>query len=155
MREMIIDLARMYHAALSHEFQELLRALAFRRGPSRAAPRIGVLLARIAHLAQSRMHQRLNLAGYKSVVDEEVFLHTERRVASLEVAGAIIEHARAQRQVLCASRRTNWVGLYEAELVQRAFQRRRREETARDRIAAKLIERYPHGACDGSGVYLT
>ncbi len=90
------------------------------------------------------MHQRLNLAGYKSVIDEEVFLHAERGVASLEVASAIIDNPMTQRQVLRARRGTNRIGLYEAELVHRALQRRGREEAARDCIVAKLIERYIH-----------
>jgi hypothetical protein len=45
-----------------------------------------------------------------------------------------------QHQVLRARGRPDGVGLHEAECVQRARQRRWREETARDRSAPQVIE---------------
>ena len=60
------------------------------------------------------MHQRLHRPRQKPVVDEEVFLDVQLRVASLEIAGAVALHPVAQRQVLRPRRRTNGVGLYNA-----------------------------------------
>ena len=63
------------------------------------------------------MHQRVHLVGDETVVDEEVFVNVERRVTALEVSGAIVLDAVAQRQVLRARRRADRVGLDEAEFL--------------------------------------
>ena len=131
-REVGIHLARMDDAVLAHEVQHRLRLL-----PARLRPR----LARGA-----RMHQRVQRARHEAVVDEEVLLDRQPRIAALEVARAVAGHAMAQRQVLRACRGADRVGLHEAELLDRLRQRRRLEQRAGDRVAAQVVEgRRLHG----------
>jgi len=75
------------------------------------------------------------------VIDEESFVEIELRIPPLEIAGAVVVDAMAKRQVLCARRRTNRVGLDETKLRDRSWQRRRAEEAATDGVAAQLVER--------------
>jgi hypothetical protein len=70
------------------------------------------------------MHQCLKLARQEPIVDEEVFLDREIRVTPLEIAGAVIRDAVAKREVLRPCRRTDRISLDEAQLVDRALQRR-------------------------------
>ena len=124
--EELVHLARMHDAALAHELEQRLRA------PLRDdAPR---------RLPDARVHQRLLLARQEAVVDEVVLLDRELRIAPLEVTGAIVLHAMAQRQVLRTRRRADRVGLHEAELVDRAPEGRGREQAARDGVAAQVGE---------------
>src|SRR4051794_14269756 len=74
------------------------------------------------------------------VIDEHVLLDAERRVQPLEVARSITTDARPQRQILRACGRANRIGLYESKCVDRACQRGRPAETARDRHVTELVE---------------
>ena len=69
------------------------------------------------------MHQRLYGARHEAVVDEEIFLDVELRVAAFEVAGTVVLDAMTQYQVLSARRRANRIGLHKAQPVESAFQR--------------------------------
>ena len=62
------------------------------------------------------MHQRVHFARHEAVVDEEVLLDRQLRIAALEVTGTVVDDAMAQRQVLRACRRADGIGLHEAEL---------------------------------------
>ena len=95
---------------------------------------------------RARMHQRVHRARHEAVVDEEVLFDGQPGIAPLEVAGAVVAHAVAQRQVLRARRRADRVGLHEAEALDRARQRGRREQAARHRVAAQRVEVDRHGA---------
>jgi hypothetical protein len=87
------------------------------------------------------MHQREVAARQEAVVDERVLVDPQARIAALEVADAVAGDAVAQDQVLGARRRADRIGLDEAELVDRARERRRLEERARDGVAAQVVER--------------
>jgi len=50
-----------------------------------------------------------------------------------------------QDQVLRAGRRTDRIGLHELQAMQRALQRRRREEALCDRHAPQLFDAHGHG----------
>src|SRR5690606_8647139 len=92
-----VDLARVDHAAALDELQHGAGLL-----PARARPR----LAR-----RSRVHQALRGARQYAVVDEEVFLDSEARVARLQLARPVGVDAVAQRQVLRAGGRADRVEL--------------------------------------------
>lgn len=62
----------------------------------------------------ARMQQRQRLARQETVVEEEGLFDRQLRVMSLQVAGAIIFHAMSENQILRASGRAHWVGLYES-----------------------------------------
>ena len=78
----------------------------------------------------ARMHQRVDLARHESVVDEEVLVHVDRRVRSLEIARVVVGNTVTQNQVLRSRGRTNRIGLHEAERVNRLLQRGRCERTS-------------------------
>ena len=78
-------------------------------------------------------------------------MDVESRVETLEITGAITGDAMAQREILRARRRPDRVGLDEAERVERALQRRRREEAARDRKAPQVVERHANRGLLGQG----
>jgi hypothetical protein len=61
------------------------------------------------------VHQLVRVARQEAVVDEVVLFQRHPRVPALQVAGAVVAHALAQRQVLGACRRTDRVGLHEAQ----------------------------------------
>src|SRR5436190_22113454 len=86
------------------------------------------------------MHQRVKRSRDEPVIDEDVLLDAERGVQPLEVTRSIARHAWPERQILRACRRANRIGLYECQFVDRACQRRRLAETARDRHVAELVE---------------
>src|SRR5579864_2757902 len=136
---MIVHFARMHTAALADELEQTF-SLLHPGGRPTASRRIFVLLAGLGHGVEPRMHQRMNRARHEAVVDEEVFLDAEFRVAALEIAGAVILDAMAQNQILSAGRRANRIGLDKSELVKRTLQRRRREEALRDGEAAEVVE---------------
>ena len=71
------------------------------------------------------MHQRQCGGAAEAVVDEDVLVDVEPRVAPLEVASAVAGNPVTQDQVLRARRRADRIGLDEAELVDRARERRR------------------------------
>ena len=96
--------------------------------------------------AAARVHQRLHGAGDEAVVHEEVLVDVETGIATLEIAGAVAGHAMPQREVLRARRRPDRVGLHEAERVERALQRGRREQAARDGAAPQVVEGHASGA---------
>src|SRR6478735_7656149 len=96
-------------AALAHEIEHLLLA----GGASAAACRP----------RRARVHQRADLARQEAVVDEEVLLDVEPRIAPRQIAGAVAGDAVTQRQVLRPGRGANRVGLDEAEPRDRAWQR--------------------------------
>src|SRR5713101_7850295 len=141
--EMIICLARMHTAAFANELEQRFRLLPALGGPTDAR-RIFILLSGLGHRRQPRMHQRMYRASHEAVVDEEIFLDAELRVAAFEIAGAIILDAMAQYQVLSAGWRANRIGLHKAEPVQRAFQRGGREEALRDGQTAQIVESDRH-----------
>jgi hypothetical protein len=126
-REVGLDVARMRWAVRADELEHVGRFPFRRRRP------------RLRHRA--RMHQREMPSRQEAVVDEGVFLDLQLRVAALEVAGAVAGDAVAQDQVLRARRRADRVGLDEAELVDRATERRRLEQRSRDGVAAQVVER--------------
>ena len=104
---MVIDLARVHGSARAYELQQELRPL-----PACSRPRpkacgwdrgIGAW-----------MHERLDGTCYEAVVNEEVFLDTEFRVALFEVAGTVVRDTMTKDQVLSARGSANWVGLNEA-----------------------------------------
>ena len=131
---MIVDFARMGATAFAHELQQKLRLLPARRGPRPTA------FGRDAAI-RARMHQRLDGARHEAVVDEEVLLDAELRVAAFEVAGTVVLDAMAQHQILSARRRADRVGLHKAQPVEGAFQRGGREEAAGDGKAPQVVER--------------
>jgi hypothetical protein len=88
------------------------------------------------------MHQRLHGTCHKAVVHEDVFVNIETGVPTLEITRVVTDDPVAQRQVLRTRRCTDGVGLYEAQSIERSFQRRLREETPRDRGAPKIVQRH-------------
>src|SRR5580704_16119924 len=130
---MTIDLLRMNHSALPHEFQHKLGALS----PA-GTPRHTSLSCHAG--GESRMHQRLQFARNEAVIDEEVFVDVELGVSSLQISCAIALNAMTQDQVLRTSRRANRIGLHESHVVKSAFKRGRRKQTTRDRKAPQVVE---------------
>mmetsp|Transcript_11496 Transcript_11496/g.46477 ORF Transcript_11496/g.46477 Transcript_11496/m.46477 type:complete len:269 (+) Transcript_11496:312-1118(+) len=102
--------------------------------------RVGQLPARGVPDAVRRswVHQRAQLGGDETVVDEEVLLQRQPWVAALQVTRAVASDTMPQRQVLRAGRRAQRVGLHEAaESLDGLGQGRGREQAAGDGIAAQ------------------
>jgi len=99
------------------------------------------------------MHERLELPRDIAVVDEEVLFDFEANVdlpvQPLEVAGALAPDAVPKDQVLGAGGSADRIRLHEPHPIEGAFERRRREEAARDGEAAKVFEGKGGGAHDG------
>ena len=129
-REVRVDLGRVHGAALAHEVQHRLCLR-----PARLRPGLTGL---------ARVHQRRGRARQEAVVDEEVLLHRQPRVAALQLAGTVVAHAVAQDQVLRARRRAQRVGLHEAQALQRLWQRAGREQRAGHGVAAQVVESDRH-----------
>src|SRR5437868_3230006 len=108
---MIVDLARVDHAALTYERKNQLSPLSAARGPRQAAFRRN---ARV----RTRMHEPLHLPRHKAVVDEEIFFDAELSVAAFQITSAIIFDAMAQDEVLRARGSANWISLHKTELVE-------------------------------------
>ena len=123
-REMGVDLTRVNRAALLHE------------GEQRLCPAMAPRL----RFAGARVHQHLHRARQEAVVDEDVLFDPERGVAPLEITGAVAADAMPERQILRAGRRADRVGLHERQIVDRAAESRRREETAGDRETPEVVE---------------
>jgi len=134
----------MNRAACLHKLEQQLRLLFARGRPVRGTQRICKLLTGLVHL-EPRMHQGVHRARHETVVDEEIFLDSEFRVAAFEIAGAIIFHTMAQRKILRSCRSANRIGLHEAESVESALQGGGREKVAADSKAAQVVERHRSG----------
>src|ERR1700693_1861298 len=119
---MDVHVARMHRPTFPYELQDQLRAFPTHRGPW-PAPGGGDADIRAG------MHQRLQRSGNEAVVDEDIFFNTEFLETAFEIAIAVILDSMAQHQILRPRRRANWVGLHEAQLVERAFQCGGREKT--------------------------
>ena len=94
----------------------------------------------------ARMHQRPQLRHQKSVVDEKIFLHSQRRIPPLQVTGAVAAHPVAQRQVLRPGGHPQRIGLHKAaHLPDSLHQTRRGKQAACHRVAAQVIQAHVHG----------
>jgi hypothetical protein len=133
---MLIDFARVDEVTRTDEIEHELCPLFARGRPGREALTHAVF--------RTRMHQRLNGSGYEAVVDEEIFFDVELRVVAFKVAGTVVLHAMAEDQILRAGWRADWVGLHETELLQRSFQRGRREQALVYGETAQVVERDSH-----------
>jgi len=111
---MVIYLARVHCTAFAYELQQKLCPLPTCRGPGLTA------LGRDAAI-RARMHQRLYRTGHEAVIDEEVLLDAELRVAAVQVVGTVILDAMAQHQVLSSRRSADGVGLHKAQPVEGAL----------------------------------
>ena len=78
--------------------------------------------------------------GQEAVVDEEVFLDAQPRVAALQVTGPVAGHAVAQRQVLGPRRGADRVGLHKTQAPDGLRQAGRPPQAAGDGVAAELVE---------------
>jgi hypothetical protein len=87
------------------------------------------------------MQEAPALVGQEAVDEEVVFFEAERFVLSFEVAGVVVDDAMPEDEVLGPCRRSNRVGLDEAEALDRVSQRRRREERVSDSETPKLLDR--------------
>src|SRR5215472_15424229 len=83
MRKMVINLARVYCSAFAYKLQEELCSL-------HSLLRPGITVLSWNTDIRARMHQRVDRACHKAVVDEEVFFDAEMRVAALEIANAVV-----------------------------------------------------------------
>src|SRR5690349_10315861 len=128
---MIVYLARMHGAALAHEFEQEFGLLAACGGPGPPSFRRHAAIG-------ARMHQLLHRPCHKSVVDEEIFLDAELRIAALEIAIAIVSNAMAQHQVLRSRRSAYGIGLHKTQPVERTLQSSGRKETTSDGEVAQL-----------------
>ena len=116
--------ARVHGAALADELEQRL-----------ALPPSG---GQYDDAGSRRVHQPLHRRGHEAVVDEDVLLDAERRVAAFEVAGAVALDAVAQRRILRARRRANLGRPARTPAYPSArCERGRREEAAGDREAAE------------------
>jgi hypothetical protein len=114
MREVVIDLLRVHNAAFAHEFQHELSSLSARARPRQPAFRGDAAI-------RTRMHERLNLCGHETVVDEKIFVDTKLGVTAFQITGAVVLHAMAQDQILGAGGRADRVGLHKSHSVESTF----------------------------------
>ena len=126
MLELRVHLARVHHAAFAHEVQ-------YGRG-------LGVAVGRPHGAGGARVHQRLHLPRQEAVVDEEVFLDPEPRIAGFQVTSAVALHPVAQRQVLRPRRRADRVSLHEAQPGDGLGQGGGREQGARHGMVAQVVQ---------------
>jgi len=85
------------------------------------------------------MHQRLKRPGHETVVDEEIFIDAQLRIATFEIASMVILHAMAQNQVLRAGWSANRIGLYKAHPMERALERSWWKQTPGDRMPPQVV----------------
>src|SRR6185503_9937752 len=107
--EVRLEVRRMYLSRRLHDVEHLL----FEPAPARAG-------ARVQQVPHTPRHE--------SVCVQVVPFDVERRVVTLEIAGAVSVDPVPENQVLRARRRTNRIGLHEAETIDGALQCRRWEE---------------------------
>ena len=88
------------------------------------------------------MHEHLDRARQKAVIDEEVLFDLELRIAALQIAGAIAAHAVPQDQILSTSWRANGIRLYEPKLANGAGESRRRKQAAIDGVGTQARDRH-------------
>lgn len=105
----------MHHSPFAHKIQYLLCTLAPPTRPRQVSPDRNPAI-------RPRMHQPLQLACNKPIVDEEIFFHTELGITPFQIAGTILFDSVPQDQVLRSRRRTNRIRLHEFHPMQRAFQ---------------------------------
>ena len=132
-REVRVDLAWMHGAVRADEVEQRADVPAARRSPRRRTA--------------ARVHQRLHRAGDEAVVDEDVFVNVEARVATFEIAGAIARHAVTKREILRAGRRADRVRLDEAEHVECALQRGRRKRLRATANRAQVVKGHSGPLC--------
>ena len=89
----------------------------------------------------ARMHGSLYGARQDAVVDEEVLLQSEPRIARFQVARPVVQYAMPQGQVLRAGRSPDRIHLHEAKSGDGPLQRSRPEQAAGNRVAAEGVER--------------
>src|ERR1051325_11577685 len=118
----------MYRTTFTNEVEQQFRFLLLSGRPGRARIR-------------ARMHQRLQRAGDITVVNEEVFLHVELRIATLEIAGAIVFDTMSQNEILSPCRRANRISLHKPHLLEGAIQCSWLREIPRDGVSWQVIER--------------
>src|SRR6185437_3904094 len=128
---MIVYFARVYGAALAHEFKKELGLFAARCGPGPSSFRRHAAIG-------ARMHQRLQRARHKAVINEEIFLDAKLRITALEIAIAIVGNTMTQHQILRSRRSAYGIGLHETKPVKRALQRGGQEETTSDSVVPQL-----------------
>jgi hypothetical protein len=87
-REVRVDVARVDNAVQAYEVQHRLRLAQSCLGPRFSR--------------DARVHQRVHRARQEAVVDEEVLLHRQPRIAALEIPRAVAGDAVPQSQVLRA-----------------------------------------------------
>lgn len=98
--------------------------------PNEGKDSLGLLLvgARPGHSRGPRMHHGVGGARQKAVVDKDVFLDAKPGIEPLKIARSVVADTMAKREVLRTRWRADGVGLHEAEPVDGAAQRRRREQ---------------------------
>ncbi len=124
---MVVDLTWVRGAVSAHEAEDGLDPFSLRGGPSAEAG--------------ARMHECMDGACHESIVDENVLLELERRVAPFQVASPVAHNPMPQRQVLRAGRGPYRVRLHEAEPAHGLLERGPRKEAARHGVPAQLAER--------------
>src|SRR5205809_5538399 len=86
------------------------------------------------------MNQPPHVAGHEAVGVKIILLQLERRILLLQVTRAISLHAMPQDQILRPRRRTNRIGLHEAQAVDRCLERCWREQGLRDGMGAEATK---------------
>jgi hypothetical protein len=114
---------------LAHKGQHLLRAPFHPGVPNLPGARL-----------PARMQQGQGLARQETVVDEEGLFDRQTRVATLQLAGAIVFHPLREDEILGASGRPHRVGLDKAQARNGPREGSGLEQAARDRVAPKLRE---------------
>jgi hypothetical protein len=88
----------------------------------------------------TRVQQGQGLARHEAIVHEEGFFDCQARVATLQLAGAIVLNAVREDKVLGASGREHRVSQHRAQARKGPRQAGGFEKTARNRVATKLPE---------------
>ena len=131
--EMRVHLARMHRAALAHELEHRLRLLPARR-PSRPGARVRGCIS-----AWWRARQ-------EAVVDEEVFLQRQPRIAALQVAGAVADRRGGAGSGPARAPARGSGRPARSRAARSRAQRGRLEQRTGDGVTAQVIEGQGHGA---------
>src|SRR5581483_12286333 len=107
-QKMSIHILGMDFSLYPHEIEDAHRPFTARPGP-------GQEVLRRSAAIRPGMHQGLQFPGYKSVIDEEIFLNSELRIAPIEVAGVIIPNPRPEDKILSPRRSADRIGLHELQ----------------------------------------